>query len=176
MITTTQTTDEGQVFVTHESTIRSIRKSISREGASYVGISTKDDDDFAIRLDAVQRALSVQLGFDHLNWLKGATIEYRVTARVAGQEFVFRPKDTVSNEADKDGELIDILELVPSDRFLDKVDALPVYVSKPREQVVKDDDDDETLPAGAVIVDEAKAEPEEAKAEPKASSGKKGSK
>ena len=173
---TIKTLESGQEFVTKSTTVRSIRKSISKDGETFVGIDTADDDSFAVRLSSVQRALSVQIGYDDLKYLRKAEIEYRVTNRVAGQEFVFRPSDEVAFEADTDGKLVDILFIEPTERHLDKIDAMPAFVSRPKEEVVKDEVIDEEPPKGAILVDDVKAEPEEAKAEPKASSGKKGSK
>lgn len=128
----------------------------------FVAMLLSNGDGINANLNAVSRAVSHKLRWEHITMLRGATVVYATAERKEGESFTWRPSDTRELEATSDGVYKSLLGINVRDKYEDTVDSFPVYVAEADEQATPDDPHDHADDNGSGIPEGAKAiaEPE----------------
>lgn len=146
----------------------------NRLDTPFVAMLLSNGDGINANLNAVSRAVSHKLRWEHITMLRGATVVYATAERKEGDTFTWRPSDTKELEATSDGIYKSLLGINVRDKYEDTIDGFPLYVAEADEQTIPDDPHDHTdddgdagIPAGSKAIAEPEIVPEKTTAKGK---------
>ena len=130
----------------------------------FVAMLLSNGDGINANLNAVSRAVSHKLRWEHVSMLRGATVVYCTAERIEGETFTWRPSDNRELKATSDGIYKSLLGIAVKDKFEDTIDGFPLYVAEANDDEIPDDPHDDEgdsgIPSGATAVPEPTGEPE----------------
>jgi len=152
----------GQPFMLDQATILSyVRVERDADGGKletpFVAMLLDNGEGINANLQAISRALSRSVRWEHLRFIKGAKVTYVSGHREEGAEFTWRPSDTRQIKATATGDYTSMLGIDVQDRYADTLEGLPDYVAKPDDDTASDMGEangEDKIPEGAKLIAE----------------------